>query len=748
MKKIININFHGRVVPIEETAYDILKQYIESLRKYFANEEGRDEIINDIENRFAELFSERLKKDTTCITDDDVNEIIASMGRPEDFDEEGTERNSAGKQSQSSNQQSQTHTGATSRGRLYRNADDKIIGGVCSGLANYFNIDPVVLRIVFVALSGALFWVYILLWIVVPSKSQESKITKRLYRSSEDKIIAGVCGGLSSYFNIDVWIPRVIFALPLVIALISGTFHAMWWNWDFGFAPRIISSSLGSTLIISYIILWIAVPVATTSAEKLEMRGERVDLNSIRNTVKEDMESIRSRAEKWGNEVKESAQQLGQRAKEMGKTASSKVGSMASEAGPVVRRTGSGIGHVIGVLFKAFFLFIGGIVAISIFFTLLALIFAGVGLMPFKNFILEGFWENTYAMATLVLFLGVPLVAFLTWVIRRLMRVRSQNRFLGFIFGSLWVLGLISLICLIASIGSDFRSYRIVQAEIPITQPPHGRLILEVSEPTVHFEGAWWMHADASGWDINADSLKLSNVKIRVVKSEDSLYHIHKILTSFGYSRTDAETKASRVQYATTYRDSILDMGSGFSIDTKNKFRGQGVVIEIKVPENKKILFDRSLTERLNPFTIHFNNNTRRFWNNDYDVETDFDRNSFEWETDVDYVMTASGNLEKADQVDAVKPGSKTPGYKYKKGSSIEDEENTIQRKQEQLDEQKRQLEEKKKEQEQKKQTNYKSDEEDSDNSDADGARAEDGVVGKTTADGVGFLSFFARLIE
>src|SRR5215475_8961289 len=76
MKKIININFHGRVVPIEETAYDILKQYIESLRRHFANEEGRDEIINDIENRFAELFSERLQKGSTCITDDDVDTII------------------------------------------------------------------------------------------------------------------------------------------------------------------------------------------------------------------------------------------------------------------------------------------------------------------------------------------------------------------------------------------------------------------------------------------------------------------------------------------------------------------------------------------------------------------------------------------------------------------------------------------------------------------------------------------------
>ena len=86
MKKVININFQGRVIPIEETAYEILKQYIESLRQFFANEEGKDEIINDIEGRIAELFSEQLNKGNTCITDNDVQAIINSIGRPEDFD--------------------------------------------------------------------------------------------------------------------------------------------------------------------------------------------------------------------------------------------------------------------------------------------------------------------------------------------------------------------------------------------------------------------------------------------------------------------------------------------------------------------------------------------------------------------------------------------------------------------------------------------------------------------------------------
>jgi site-specific recombinase XerD len=83
MNKVININFQGRVIPIEEPAYEELKKYVESLRAHFANEEGREEIINDIENRIAELFNERLKSGQSFISVSDVEAIIVSMGRPE-----------------------------------------------------------------------------------------------------------------------------------------------------------------------------------------------------------------------------------------------------------------------------------------------------------------------------------------------------------------------------------------------------------------------------------------------------------------------------------------------------------------------------------------------------------------------------------------------------------------------------------------------------------------------------------------
>ena len=73
MKQVININFQGRVVPIEVTAFDILKNYTESLNRHFANEQGKEEIINDIESRIGELFQEKLKSGATCITEEDVN---------------------------------------------------------------------------------------------------------------------------------------------------------------------------------------------------------------------------------------------------------------------------------------------------------------------------------------------------------------------------------------------------------------------------------------------------------------------------------------------------------------------------------------------------------------------------------------------------------------------------------------------------------------------------------------------------
>ena len=247
MKKVININFQGRIIPIEESAYEMLTKYVESLRVFFANEDGRDEIINDIEGRIAELFSEVLKKGATCIADNDVNTIISSMGRPEDFDaEEGNLKSQLGSEEKSREKSYSNSQNASGQKKLFRDENHKLLGGVCAGIANYFGIDIVIARILFIVFSGVLFIPYLILWIAVPSSSSVviGSQRKRLFRDPENKLIAGVCSGLAQYFSVQVWIPRIIFLIPFF------SFVFRWGNWGwfdfphfFAFHFQFISST-------------------------------------------------------------------------------------------------------------------------------------------------------------------------------------------------------------------------------------------------------------------------------------------------------------------------------------------------------------------------------------------------------------------------------------------------------------------------------------------------------------------------
>ena len=643
MKKVININFQGRVIPIEETAYELLKQYIESLRRYFANEEGREEIVNDIEGRIAELFSEKLKNGLTCITDADVNSIIADMGRPEDFDAQENELSAPTPASTTSSAGPQSsYKPQAARGSLYRNADDKILAGVCSGLANYLNIDPVIMRIVFVLLSGVLFWIYILLWIIVPSKSVESNITKRLYRNHDHKVIAGVCGGIASYFNIEVWIPRLIFALPFILALISGSFNAMWWDWDFGWTSRLISGSFGWTMFLTYVILWISVPFANSSAEKLEMRGEKVDLNSIRNTVKEDLENFKTRAGKLGGEVRSGAKQFSEQA-------GTQARAMAADAVPAVKRTASGIGRAIGILFKAFFLFIFAIIAISLFGVFVALLFGGVALAPLKAFVLEGPFQNMLAWLTLFLFFMIPLIAFVTWGIRRLVGARSKKHYVGITFLGLWIIGLISGITLVALTARNFKSNVSLKEEQV--------LVVKKDKLFVDVEGAEWKNSnhrffgvdvdddDLPFTNFNDDSLYVSTVKLSMVKSADSSFHVYRIRSSRGSSQRKASGSAKNIEFSVEQRDSTLVLPRGFNISRNDKFRNQRVWVVIEVPVGKKIEFSEK-TKGYNWFSVRTNLNGFEVTDNEFDDR----ENTYRAIPGSEYLMTAEGRAQRLNE--------------------------------------------------------------------------------------------------
>jgi phage shock protein PspC (stress-responsive transcriptional regulator) len=681
MKKIININLSGRVIPIEDAAYENLQAYIESLRRYFANEEGRDEIINDIEGRIAELMSEKVRKGADCITDADISEIANSMGRPEDFEAVETPPTTAGAATSAgagSYQQSaaseSTYAQAetkTRRRSLYRDSSDKILGGVCAGIANSLNVDPSIIRLLFaiVTFGGFGFGVllYILLWIILPARDLEGYTGKRLYRNPEDRIIGGVASGLAAYFKKEAWVIRLIFAAPILLNVLLNALSWPFFHEGVIF-PNIVFGSLSGTFVLAYIILWIVLPEAKSEYQKMEMRGEKVDVNKIRQTVQD-------RAKEFGEEVKSAAQNISAKAKEFSSTRGK---AFAGEVGEAARRTGHSLGHVIGVIFKAFFFLVAGSIAFGLFVALLALMFGGVGLWPLKNYVLNGFWQNVFAWGTLILFLGIPLIAFITWLIRRIMRVKSQNNYLGWTFGGLWVLGWVSVSLLVASLFKDFRYYERVEDPLAITQPAHGKMIVKVNEPEIRYSGTWWWIDidDNSGFDIDPDSMRVANIKLRVVKSDDSNYHVSVKRYSAGQNRYDAEVRAKKIRFNSSYADSVLNLGSGLAFDKDSRFRMQRVLVEIEVPAGKKIRFDKSLSEMYHPINIRVyerrERGWRRDWNRDYEVEWNWD-DYFEWETDVDYTMSETGELLNPNK--SAKKTTTAPGdYRYREDQPANDE--------------------------------------------------------------------------
>lgn len=638
MKKVININFQGQVIPIEETAYEMLQNYVASLRKYFANEEGRDEIINDIESRIAELFGEQLKKGAACITDDEVIRIMNSMGRPEDFDA-SDEPAPQGAKTESAGASAGTAAGYTEpegRKRLYRDEEDKIIGGVASGLANYFKIDPAIIRVLFVALffgGGSGLLIYILLWIILPSRSLVNNIRKRLFRDPDEKVIAGVAGGLAKYFDVSPAVPRVIFAAPFILGIISSIFDSVFWGF-----PGFVGSFGGGTFIMAYIILWIVLPEARTAAEKLEMKGEKVDLNSIRNTIVGDLEGVKTRATEAGQEIKATATQFGSEVKE---AVFSKTSQMGPEVRYAARRTGSGIGNALAILIKAFFYFIVGIIAFALFMASIGLLVGGVSVYPLHDFLLQGPTQHFSAWGTILLFLGVPIIALLVFIIRRLMGAKKHNPIIGYTFAGLWVIGLVCFFVLLGTVNRSFLSQVGVREEVSLAQPTSNNLKVALQDrDVVVYED--WFHSDGA-FNISRDTLYLNTIKVKVVKSKDGLYHTHLMKIAKGNDRAAAEALAQKIEFKPVQNDSILYLPANFTVSRQDKWRNQKVIVVIEVPEGKFVTLDNSI-EDYHYFNVQFNRRNNR---GDWDINIDEDDND-EYRTGIRLQMTPEG-LERQD---------------------------------------------------------------------------------------------------
>ena len=259
MKKTLNINIGSRVFNIDEDAYDLLSRYLESIKKYFQKINIEDDIFQDIENRISEKFNSILKN-RESLNIDDINNIIKEMGTLDDFKEAYNDFDT----NDFNNQNNESKT-TGKRKRIYRNTSDKVIAGVASGLANYFSVDPIIFRLIFIAslFTGFGLIAYLIFWIGIP-KNDSGKINenKRLYRDGDNEILGGVAYGLGNYFGIDPSIIRLLF---------------------------ILSIFFGGLGILAYLILWVSIPEAKTVGEKMNMKGYPLTLENIEKFIKENL---------------------------------------------------------------------------------------------------------------------------------------------------------------------------------------------------------------------------------------------------------------------------------------------------------------------------------------------------------------------------------------------------------------------------------------------------------------------------
>lgn len=253
MDKTKNISLGGFSFLIEENAYTALSQYLAEVRQHLQHNSDRDEIIFDVEQRMAELLKDRTAN-REVIMHQDVLYLIEVLGKPEQYveDEEADKATNAAPEASAK--------AFSANKPLYRDIDDRKIGGVLSGLAHYFNISPTMLRIAFTVIftlffmivdwrwlfpfnfiSWAMLALYILFWIIVPaalttaqklemqgaavtldslaSYKSSSTTSTEWHKSYSDKILWGVIGGLAQYTSVSSTWLRLIYLLLILVCI-------------------------------------------------------------------------------------------------------------------------------------------------------------------------------------------------------------------------------------------------------------------------------------------------------------------------------------------------------------------------------------------------------------------------------------------------------------------------------------------------------------------------------------------------
>ncbi|WP_247237265.1 PspC domain-containing protein [Telluribacter sp. SYSU D00476] len=572
MKKTISINISGIIFYIEEDGYDKLRNYLNSIQKYFSSFADSKEILSDIEGRIAERFLNKQKAENKqVISLADVDELIAAMGTVADFEaieqaedllSEPLHSATAGddygyQQTHTSYQAPKTEpytTTATPPRKLYRDLKRKLIGGVAAGLAHHFSVDPLWVRLAFLVaviglpigagafnmeeffgpLAGITVIVYIAMWVAFPGSTtlEEDAQIKKFYRDPDRKVVGGVAAGVASYFGVDLGVVRFLWVLAIFL---FGT----------GF--------------LLYIILWVISPAANTLTEKMEMQGEPITLSNIETNIKRGL----NLNETTGQESTLTRLLL---------FPFRAIAILINGLGKILK----GLGPVLRILIGALLV----IVSVGALIGLIIAATVGVGMrdmLPFGDIppmmILRevpGTMVLSVILLTTIPFIVVLLLG-LTLIANR--RVASATVWLT--LAGLWVVGIIGTAVTGGVYQANF-SRRGEYSQTEYFRMPANVLTLDEREND---------EDDDFNWDVN--------VVLTGYEGGDSL-RLEKEMRARGRTTEEARKHASSLVYNVTLSDSVLLFDEEPVLAENSRFRGQEMTATLFIPFDRPFAMTQS----------------------------------------------------------------------------------------------------------------------------------------------------------
>ena len=567
MKKNISINIGGIIFHIEEDGYDKLKSYLDSVNKYFSSFEDSKEIIADIEGRIAEIFLSKLDEGKQIINQEDVNDLIATMGTTKDFEAtietepaEQTEQakdESTVDEKQEEEKQEEPKSAYEKSKRLYRDAKRKVIEGVAAGIANYFGMDPIWIRLLMLAflfniffwgLSGFIFLAYIVLWIAIPvsDKLEDDIAVKKLFRSTDDRVLGGVSGGIASYFGTDPVVIRVLFVFSIL---------------------------LGGAGLLVYLILWIITPEAKSITEKMQMQGEPVTITNIEENLKKNLNVKEGEENVFVKILLFPFRLIAMIFKALGEV-----------LGPLLKFGVEALRVAVGVLL----VFLGFTLMIA--FTIALAVLLGVGgtmesWVHFGDFPAQELFSSMSTIAIISSYITsmIPSLALLMLGLVIILKKKIASAFLAWSLFGLWLLGMIGLAISVPSIIKDYSAEGTYKEE----------RTYEV------YDGIAELKLNELDWD------RYNSADLRIRGHEDSTYLLKLDFDSRGYSRSNARENGEAVDYVVTQDGNTFYFDSEITFDNA-PFRFQDVSATFYIPYGQVFVMDYDLRKILrNTLWIH-----------------------------------------------------------------------------------------------------------------------------------------------